>query len=61
MPRTITISDEAYRALCGLVQPSDIVDADEVYTSDHTWDEIRAAFPLSDYHPLAEDDDNAGT
>ena len=49
MPKTITLSDDAYRVLCGLVQPTGVVDSDDVQAHDATWRELRGTFPHSDY------------
>jgi hypothetical protein len=54
--RTLVLSPEAYRVLCGLVQTEDAIDGEDqpidrglVRTDDDVWDELRRALPASGY------------
>ena len=55
--KTITLSDEAYAMLCGLVAPSD--EADETHGVNHqgisgdAWNELREKFPVNDFWAAA--------
>lgn len=44
----VSISHDAYRALCGLVQDSEDVSSEAVFAYPATWDELRATFPIAD-------------
>lgn len=46
---TVAISPDAYRVLCGLVQPSEDIDAETVMAPDATWTELRNIFPLASF------------
>lgn len=46
--RSVELSEDAYEMLCGLVQPTWIVEPECV--TGFAWDELRRKFPLSDYH-----------
>jgi hypothetical protein len=46
--RLIALSGEAHRAVCGLVQPTDVVDSAEVFAADEVWAEIHSAFPAAE-------------
>lgn len=52
MARTITLSDEAVAVIAGMVAPSDVVQADAIFTD--VWDEIRDEFPLEHFRRFAE-------
>ncbi len=54
-PRLTELSPDAHRVLCGLVQPSDVVDADDITAGPNTWAELRRTFPASGYRPEGED------
>lgn len=41
------LSREAFRLLCGLVHPSDVIDSDQVIGSEAAWQEIREMFPVA--------------
>lgn len=45
--RMVALSEDAYRVVCGLVQPTDVVNSNGVIAPPDTWTEIRKAFPLS--------------
>lgn len=56
MSRTITLTDDQYRVLCGLVCSE--IDTDLVYTAD--WDgfeHLRGIFPPEGYKDLPPDED----
>lgn len=46
--RTVTLSRDAYRALCGLVQDNEDVPSEAVVADQSVWDELRATFPIAD-------------
>lgn len=48
-PVTVTLSRDAFVGLCGLVQPTDEVDAALIQLQDGAWKELRRIFPLSIY------------
>lgn len=65
MSREITVTDDMFRMLCGLVRgdtdPNLIIAADA--TSGGSWDALRALFPAEGYTDLPADEDgvaNAG-
>ncbi len=45
----IELTDDAYRVLCGLVQPDAEIDSETITVKAETWAEIWAAFPQTDY------------
>ena len=45
--RNVTLTEEAYHVLCGLVQPSTDVTASGIFSG--CWDELRATFPIDDF------------
>jgi hypothetical protein len=47
--RRIALSEEAHRTVCGLVQPTDVIDPGEVFAPEEVWAEIHAAFPAAAY------------
>jgi hypothetical protein len=47
--RLVELSPDAYRLLCGLVQPADVVGRVGNHAANGAWDELREAFPLADY------------
>lgn len=55
----ITLSAEAFRVVCGLVQPTDEVDPESVAASMKTWQEIRETFPASSYYDPDEEEASA--
>lgn len=57
--KTFTLSDEAYRVLCGLVAEPDQIDVDYVLAKETVWEELRGLFPVSDYRDLPPNDDGA--
>jgi hypothetical protein len=46
--RLIALSGEAHRAVCGLVQPTDVVDSAEVFAAEEVWAEIHSSFPAAE-------------
>ena len=42
----VELTEEAYSVLCGLVQPSEQVNADGIIASEPAWNELRESFPL---------------
>jgi hypothetical protein len=42
------LSEGAYRVLCGLVQPSDVIDPYDVTGRDGDWEQLRRIFPAAD-------------
>lgn len=56
MSRTITLTDDQYRVLCGLVCSE--IDTDLVYTADRDgFEHLRAIFPPEGYTDLPPDED----
>jgi hypothetical protein len=53
-PRAVALSAAAHRVVCGMVQPTDVVDADTVTADDHIWVEVRRVFPAEGYSPAGE-------
>jgi len=53
----VALSPEAFRTVCGLVQPSTVVDSEEVCAADEIWAEIRSAFPAAE---AAQGEDEPG-
>lgn len=51
----VGLSDEAYRMVCGLVQPTWDVEPETVVGE--AWDEVRARFPLSYYQANTKEDE----
>lgn len=47
MPEDIRLSNAARAVIAGLVAPSWEVNKDGIIADDETWNEIRAAFPIS--------------
>lgn len=43
----IALSRDAHRTVCGLVQPTEVVDSEEVFAADEVWAEIRDLFPAA--------------
>ena len=55
---TVTLSQEAHRIICGLVNGTSVVDPDYVIPdTDDTWVEVRNAFPVSGYRDMPPDSD----
>jgi hypothetical protein len=43
--RLVALGRDAHRTVCGLVQPTEVLDTDQVFAADEVWEEVRAAFP----------------
>lgn len=52
---TVTLSPDAYRMICGLVNGTEVIDPD--YVIGDSWEEVRAAFPVSGYADLPTSSD----
>lgn len=46
--RLVALSRDAHRTVCGLVQPTDVVDTEQVFAAGEVWAEVRSAFPLAE-------------
>lgn len=46
--RLVALSHDAHRTVCGLVQPTDVIDTEQVFAADEVWAEVRSAFPLAE-------------
>jgi hypothetical protein len=46
--RLIALSRDAHQTVCGLVQPTEVVDSEEVFAADEVWAEIREVFPAAE-------------
>jgi len=46
--RLVTLGPDAHRTVCGLVQPTEVFDTDQVFAADEVWEEVRAAFPAAE-------------
>lgn len=46
--QVIELSEGAYRVLCGLVQPTDVIDPFDVTGPDAAWEQLRRVFPVAD-------------
>lgn len=46
--RVEPLTEGAYRVLCGLVQPSDVIDPFDVTGPDAAWEQLRRIFPAAD-------------
>lgn len=46
--QVVELSDGMYRALCGLVHPSEAIDPADVVADEVDWQALRALFPLAD-------------
>lgn len=53
--RWVVLSLDAHRTICGLVQPSEEIDSEEVFVADEVWAEIRSAFPVAEARVGAEE------
>jgi hypothetical protein len=56
---TLTLSDDAFLILCGLIQPSDSGIYSPGIFSD-AWDELRTAFPESEFRARVPEVDEFG-
>lgn len=43
----IALSRDAHQTVCGLVQPTEVLDSEEVFAADEVWAEIREVFPAA--------------
>lgn len=55
----VELTTGMYRALCGLVHPSDAIDPAEVTAPQADWDALRVLFPLSDAHTIHNEEGHA--
>lgn len=55
--KVVLLSQIAFENVCGLVQPGDAVDPEELVAPDVVWDEIYLAFPLSAIQDEDEEDE----
>jgi hypothetical protein len=46
--RLVALSGDAHRTVCGLVQPTDAVDTEQVFAAEEVWAEVRSTFPLAE-------------
>jgi hypothetical protein len=46
--RLVALSRDAHRTVCGLVQPTDIIDTEQIFAAEEVWAEVRSAFPLAE-------------
>lgn len=52
----VQLTEGMYRALCGLVQDTDVIEPAEVTASDADWDALREIFPASDAETIYTED-----
>lgn len=46
--RLVALSRDAHRTVCGLVQPADVIDTEQVFAPDEVWAEVHSAFPTAE-------------
>lgn len=50
---TVQLSEEAFTAVCGIVQPNSEVDSEGIFTG--AWDELRDKFPIEFFQKAVEE------
>lgn len=53
----VELTTGMYRALCGLVHPSDAIDPAEVVADEEDWQALRGLFPLADARTIHNEED----